>query len=193
MKIEAVNGSSATSGSKKPIDRVETLEKEVSNLNMALRVSQVLLKQTIEQLEELKSASRQNMSMINDFQYRLLGLQSATNVNVADVAAKADELKLVDWSAASDAEDVAGGFTTSSRVDSDQDTVILTSTTPDTSPDTGIFRSRATVAEIGNKELIEALIGKSVGDKFEFNLNGSKHIIELLGVRVKQTTQPNET
>jgi hypothetical protein len=184
MKVEGLNGSGAKPN-QKPIDRVEKLEKETANLNMAVRIVQMLLKQVMEQLESIKADTRANTSMLNDFQYRLLGLQSATNANVADVARIADELKLTDWNDASAKEDTTGGFATSDLVTAATDTVIITSSTPEVSPDAGIFRSRTVLAETGNKDLIDALLNKKVGDKVEVSLNGIKHIIELLGVRVK--------
>jgi len=184
MKIESLKPSGAVN--KSPIDRVEALEKEVSNLNMAIRVSQMLLKQALERLDDSEAKNRQNMSMLNDFQYRLLGLQAATKVDISEVAKTADGLKLVDWNRASDAEDEKDNLVAVDSVLSQDSIVILTSTTPSVAPDAGIFRSRAPLSEIGNRELINTLIGKNVGDKFEFDLNGSKHVIELLGVRAKK-------
>jgi len=185
MKVEGINGS-GTVVSKKPLDRVEKLEKEVANVTMATRITQMLLKQIMEQLETIKSDMRQNTSMINDYQYRFLGLQSATKANVAEVSRIADELKLVDWNQASERQDREGSYQDTDTITSDQDTVVLTSTTPDVTPDAGIFRSRTVLAETGNKDLVAALMGKKVGEKTEFVLNGTKHIIELLNVKVKQ-------
>jgi hypothetical protein len=190
MKIESLKPSGVVN--KSPIDRVEALEKEVSNLNMAIRVSQMLLKQALERLDDSEAKNRQNLSMLNDFQYRLLGLQAATNVDISAVAKAADDLKLTDWNKASDAEDEKDNLVVVDSVSSQDNIVILTSTTPNTTPDVGIFRSRTSVSEIGNPELIDTLIGKTVGDKFEFDLNGSKHVIELLGVRAKKPQVADE-
>jgi hypothetical protein len=189
MKVEGLNGSgvkaAAAAATGKPIDRVEKLEKEAANLNMAVRIVQMLLKQVMEQLETIKNDTKQTTSMINDFQYRLLALQGVTGADVAAVAKVADELKLNDWNEASNHQDTDGGFVSTNVVTAETDTVILTSTTPDVTPDAGIFRSRTVLAETGNKELITALLNKNVGDKFDFQLAGNRHVIELLGVRVK--------
>jgi hypothetical protein len=159
---------------------------------MAIRVSQMLLKQALERLDDSEAKNRQNMSMLNDFQYRLLGLQAATKVDISEVTKAADDLKLVDWNKASDAEDEKDNLVAADSVSSQDNIVILTSTTPSVTPDVGIFRSRTSVSEIGNRELIDTLIGKNVGDKFEFDLNGSKHVIELLGVRAKKPQAADE-
>lgn len=181
MKVEGLNGAGAAKN-QKPIDRVEKLEKEIANLSMATRISQMLLKQVMEQLETLKKETNSNTGMLNDFQYRVLALQKTLNVNVDAIAAEADALKLVDWNSASDKDDATQNFIHSNKVESDADVVIITSTVPG-SDNGGIFRSKSVLADTRNKELIDALVGKSVGDKVEVTLNEEKHVVELLGVR----------
>lgn len=181
MKVEGLNGAGAAKN-QKPIDRVEKLEKEIANLTMATRISQMLLKQVMEQFETLKKENNSNTRMLNDFQYRVLALQKTLNVNVDTIAAEADALKLIDWNSASDKDDAVQNLKITNKVESDADVVIITSTVIGTE-NGGIFRSKTVLADTHSKELVDALIGKTVGDKVEVTLNEEKHLIELLGVR----------
>jgi hypothetical protein len=180
----------STKPTKKPIDRVENLEKTVEQLSMSVRVSQMLLKQVLEQLQKHSDGLRSTTGMINDFQYRVLAMQNTLNLDKVKLAAAADELKLADWQSASDRDDIAAGLQSLQKVESATDYVVLTSTTPGVAEDRGIFRSKIQLAESGNKDLIDALVGKSVGEQVTVKLNGDDHLITLLGVRRQVQEQP---
>lgn len=173
----------------KPIDRVEKLEKEVANLSMATRISQMLLKQMMEQNQKLSGDLRATTGMLNDYQYRFLALQGHLGVDVNKLAVDADGLKLKDWNDASDRDDVENKFVPANVVSDVTNTVIFASTTPDLPEDKGIFRSKVVLADTGSKEFIDAVLGKTVGDVFDVKLNNDLHRVTLLGVRVAPVSE----
>lgn len=171
----------------KPNDRLDTLEAQSENLNMAVRITQALLKQMMEQHKPMQDGLRSTTSMVNDFQYRVLAMQELLNVDVAALTAKADELKLKDWQTASDRDDAERGFTVADKVESAEDVVVISSLVGDAS-NVGIFRSKMVLAETGNPELVEGLIGKSPGFTMDAKIGEDTHKVTLLAVR-KQPVQ----
>lgn len=164
------------------LNKTETLmsmDKELKNLQMAGRVSQMMTQQLMQNLQNLGQDMGKAFKIINELQYKLLAMQATGNFDPAVLAAKADELRLNDFIEASDAEDKAGSFTVGDVV-KDDSTVIITSTAGTSE---GIFRSRIKLAECGVPALIRDLSGKSIGTKVTCQLNGEEHVVELLGVR----------
>ena len=171
-------------------ERVMYLEKHVANLEMALRVSQTLMQQLLQQFVPMRNDLQSNVGIVNDFQYRVLALQEILKVDTQALAAISDSLKLKDWQASSDAADAREGMSATDTVADKTNTVIIASVTPDETEDKGIFRSRAKLEEL-NPEFQAALLGKTVGDTAELQLNGMRHVVSLLGVRIKKE-EPGE-
>jgi hypothetical protein len=173
-------------------ERLEALEKEAANLSMAIRVNQALLKQFMDQLRPMQDDLTRFYGALNDTQYRLSAIVSTLNLDKNALAKEADKYKLVDWQEASDKDDAARSLESTDAVSSSDDIVIITSTTPDEAEDRGIFRSKTALSEIANKDIAEGLLGKSVGYTLETVINGSRHVVELVGVRVapKEATTP---
>ena len=169
-------------------ERLEALEKEAANLSMAIRVNQSLLKQLMEQLRPMQDDLTRFYGALNDTQYKMSAIVSMLNVDKNTLAKEADKLKLVDWQAASDKDDLARGLEKVEIVSSPDDVVIITSTTPDETEDRGIFRSKTPLSDIANKDIAEGLLGKTVGHIIETNINGSRHVVELVGIRLAQKT-----
>jgi hypothetical protein len=92
----------------------------------------------------------------------------------------ANELRLKDFTEASDAVDARDHFTVGDTVKNDS-TIIITTTAA--GEDVGIFRSRLELASCGVPALIEGMAGKPVGTKVTCQLNGQEHVVELLGIR----------
>lgn len=164
---------------------VEFLKKHLENLNMAMRINQTLLKQVMENAVNLGAESKSLTGMFNDFQYRFLATQKLLNIDTSAVAEIADAMKLEDWNKASQKDDIDNSLQEVDIVSDASNVVIFTSKTPGQTEDNGIFRSKIVLSETGNKDLIEGLIGKKVGDTVEIQLNGVLHVITLLGVRSK--------
>jgi len=166
--------------------KIQALEKNIENLSMALRVNQLLLKKVMDQLQPMQSELKNNTGMLNDFQYRILGLQKCLPVNIEELTTIVDSLKLKDWQDASDKDDESNGLIAADSVSSKEDFVILTSKVLGEEPEHGIFRSKIKLEETG-QELTDALLNKKVGQSVDVELNGKTHHVTLLGVRVKNT------
>ena len=156
-----------------------TMDKELKNMQMAGRVTQMMTQQLMQQLQNMSKDMGKAFGTINEMQYKILAMQSVGGFDMAAMAAKAEELRLNDFIEASDAEDKSGNFTIGEKVQDDS-TVIITSTT---SEDAGIFRSRIKLAECGVIPLIKGLSGQPVGTKVACTLNGAEHVVELLAIR----------
>lgn len=182
--------------SKPTVDRVAELERELANQTMAIRVSQALLKQLMEQLRPMQDDLTRFYGALNDLQYKTTALVNSTpGLDRAKLAADADLLKLTDWQQTSDKDDVARGLAPAQATSADTDVVIITSTTPDEAEDKGIFRSKTALRDIANRDIADGLLNKPVGTTVETTLNGCRHVVELVGVRVpvKQPDAPSET
>jgi hypothetical protein len=160
-------------------DQMRQLTAELKNLQMATRITQMLIQQMGQTVQRLDQDVGRAMGLLNDLQYRTLSMLELGSTPTAAVNAKADELKLKDYNEASDAEDLAKGNTPADVVASDS-IVVVTSTAPN---EKGIFRSKFKVSECGLPALSNALEGKKVGDKFQINLNGLDHEMEVLAIR----------
>ncbi len=166
----------------------EMLDKELKNLQMAGRVTQMMVQQLMQNLQEMGKDLGKAFGTINELQYKLLAMQSVGDFDVKAMDTKANELRLNDFIEASDAEDKAGNFTIAETVQDDS-TVIITSTTDEGA---GIFRSRIKLADCGNPILIKELAGAKIGTKVKCKLNDMEHEIELLGVRNPPPSAPVE-
>lgn len=175
------NGRIATRPTK--ADRFEQMAKQVESLTMAVRINQMMAQKMAQQLTSLADGMTVNTGMLNDFQYRTIAMQKLTNISSVQLQELTDELKLIDFESESARKDAQGKFELVSKVESDADTVIITSTTPEEQEDKGILRSRLMISDMGQPELQEKLIGKAVGDKVDAILGGVKHLIEIVGVR----------
>ena len=168
---------------------IESLAKEVSNVQMAGRVSQMMLQTFMQNMQNMSKDLGKAFGIINELQYKILAMQSVGNFDMDAMAKKAEELRLNDFIEASDAEDKEGNFTIGDVVQDDS-TVIITSTTASDEP--GLFRSRIKLADCGVPALIQGLAGKPIGTKVECKLNDVDHVVELLGVRNPPPAAPIE-
>jgi hypothetical protein len=157
-----------------------SMDKELKNMQMAGRVTQMMVQQMMKQSQEMAKDLGKAFGTINEMQYKILAMQSVGSFDMDAMAKKAEELRLNDFIEASDAEDKVGNFTISDKVQEDS-TVIITSTTPD--DDAGIFRSRIKLAECGVPALIKGLADQIIGTKVQCKLNGTDHVVELLAIR----------
>lgn len=168
-------------------ERLRSLETELKNMQMAMRISQMMLQQSMQNMQGMKQDLGAAMGLINELQYKILGVQRLTGLDSAQLAAIADELRLKDFNEASDKEDAEQGFTVGTVVDQDS-TVILTSKTEGS--DKGIFRSKIKLSECGVPDLIKAFEGREVGAKAIVQLNGVEHEVELLAIRQPPKAEP---
>ena len=162
-------------------DRIRALETQLQNAQQALNISQMMIKQLMQQIDMLRKDSTNGINMCNDLQYRTLAMINLTNINLDALDEEADKLKLKDYNDASDKEDADKNYTIGDVV-KEESIVILTSTT-DTEDDQGIFRSKIPVVQIPFEQMKADILGKKVGDKFDADIQGINHHIEIVGIR----------
>lgn len=161
-------------------ERLQQMDVELKNMQMAGRVNQMMIKQMLQNYQELTQDLSKAYGMINELQYKVLAMLRVAGADMKDlVDQKVDVLRLNDFMEASDAEDASKDFTVGDVVQEDS-TVIITSHAGDGD---GIFRSRIKLSECGVPALIEGFTGKSVGATVACQLNGADHLVELLGIR----------
>jgi sporulation protein YlmC with PRC-barrel domain len=164
-------------------ERFEALEQQVEQLAQAVRISQMLIQQFMQSNRSMQSDLGRTVGVMNDLQYRLLAYQEVSGVDIEALKAKADELRLKDYNEASDKEDAEQGLIPADTVESVNDYVVISSTTPGEAQDKGIFRSKFRISESGIAELMTGLIGKKVGETLEVKLADLNHIVEVLAIR----------
>jgi hypothetical protein len=163
-------------------EQLLSMDKEIKNLQMAGRITQMMVQQMMQNMQNLSGDLGKAFGTINELQYKILAMQSVGNFDMDVMAKKAEELRLNDFNDASNAEDVAGNFVPADVV-AENSTVIITSTVSGSGDDVGIFRSRIKLADCGVPALIQGLTGQPVGTKVTCQLNGADHTIELLAIR----------
>lgn len=167
-------------------ERLKELEAELANIQMALRVSQMVTQQLMQSNKHLSEDMARYAGMVNELQYKFLAVQKVGNFTTAALDEAANALRLKDFNEASDAEDAEKGYTSAETV-IDGAIVILTSTVEGDN-EKGLFRSKVSLLEAG-PAIQEALLGKRVGEKVEVTLAGNKHLLEILGVRIAPATE----
>jgi len=165
-------------------DKFRALEAQLQNTQMALQMSQMMIKHLTDQFKTFQNDLGSTMGMLNDFQYRTLAMLELSNFSKDDVDAKAEQFKLKDFDAASDKEDAEKGYTLDNDGAVAEDSVIIiTSATPDLKEDQGIFRSKFPMVECISPNLREALIGLKVGESADADIYSIKHKITVLSIR----------
>jgi hypothetical protein len=164
-------------------DQLRTLQTQVANVEMATRMSQMLVQQLVQNNRNMGDDLNRALNLINELQYKVLAMQSVANLDKEALNSAANDLRIKDFNEAAAKQDAEGNFETINVVE-DNSTVLLTSVAKDADGnDRGIFRSRVAVQEIGVPELVANLVGKEVGAKFTATLNGLTHEFEVLGAR----------
>jgi hypothetical protein len=161
---------------------VQDLENRVQNLEMGLRVSQMLVRQLMENMQPMKNDLGELAIRQKELQYRALAFQELTSLDSDKIQDLSLQLQIKDFEESSDKEDKELEYTVADVVAEDS-AVILTSSAPSDDGDKGILRSKLLISEIQFPDLREALIGKKTGDKLDHNINGIDHNIEILGIR----------
>ena len=161
--------------------KMHDLEKNLQNAQMAVNVTQQMTKQLMNSVTMLSKDSNNILNLANDLQYRTLAMIKLLNVDVDELDKLADAIKLEEYNKLSDEEDVRMSYSIGDVV-KEESIVIITSTT-DTEHDQGIFRSKIGVSQVPYPEMKKDLIGKKVGDKFDADIQGVLHHIEVLGIR----------
>lgn len=167
--------------SKKDLQR--QLSTEVENTSMAVRLTQMMVQQLLENNKAMQTDLNQAIGQLTELQYKVLALQDILNIDLNQMANVVNGRRLNDFEDAASRQDLKENLTVSDIV-TDDSTVIITSKAKDASNnESGIFRSRLKLTECGVPTLVEGLSGKTVGTKVAVQLNGVEHEVELLAIR----------
>lgn len=164
--------------------KIKELEVQVSNLEMATRISQMMLKQVLEQFQGARADIDNTMGILNDFQYRTQAMLELGNFDLDELNKRADELKLVDYMKASDHEDQVKGYELDDQGEIKEESVVIITSSTNGDEDKGIFRSKFPLNECSTETLKEKLLGRKVGDVVEEEINGDVHSITVVGLRL---------
>ena len=163
--------------------KIKELEVAMQNVQMATQVSQMMLRQMLEQFQGLRRDLDNSMGILNDFQYRTQAIMELTGLDIDKLNELAEGYKLRDYMAASDAEDAQKGYEPDEDGVINEESVVIITSSTNGEEDKGIFRSKFAMAECQTDTLREQLLGKKVGDSFTEEINGDEHEITIVGLR----------
>lgn len=169
-------------------ERNALLEKRIANIEMANRVTQMLLQQIGGSVSPMARDVGELAQRQRELQYRTLAIQELLALSTDAIAKRSEELQVKDFDETSAKEDVEKGYTVTDVV-TDDSVVIVTSKISGNADAQGILRSKLVVAEIGFPQLRADLLGKKVSDVVEADINGVKHELTVLGVRAVPAKQ----
>ena len=161
--------------------RLDEMETMLQNIQMATRVAQMGMQQMGTSLQTMEKDIGGAMGVLNDLQYRTLAMLQLMDIDKDKLEDIAEGMKLKDFTDASDKEDAEKNYTIIDTVD--KESIVIIASECEEKPELAIFRSKFKLDESGNKTAMESFVGKKVGDKFDFDINGNKHIIEIIGAR----------
>lgn len=163
-------------------EAMNELKAEFANLQMAGRVSQMMVQQLMQSLKNVSEDLSASINQLYELQYKYNALSKHLNVDEKAVASIANAQRLLDFNEAAAKQDIQDNLGAADTV-SAESTIVITSTAAD---EKGIFRSRLKLSESGVPDLIKGLEGKRVGDKITVTLNNVLHEVELLDIKNPQ-------
>lgn len=172
-------------------DVLRNLQVEVQNNQMAVRMTQMMVKRMLEDSQNMGRDIGAALAQLTELQYQFTALMKTLKVDPAVVAGTANAQRLIDFNETAAKADQEENLTDADTV-GDDSTVVLTSTTDD-GPDSGIFRSRIKLSECGSPALMKGLSGQPVGTKLDVELGGKLHHVELLAVKNPVPEAPQVT
>jgi hypothetical protein len=165
-------------------NRIKELEVALQNTQMALQVSQMMIKHLTDQFKATQNDVANTMGMLNDFQYRTLAMLEVGNFSKDAIDAQAEVLKLKDFNDASIKEDIEKGYLDDEAgVVAEDSVIVITSRTPGLEEDQGIFRSKFPMAECLTPALRNKLLGLKLNDKVSVELGGTTHEVSILSIK----------
>ena len=182
---------SAPAATKK--DKFAELEKALENSQMSIRLTQMMVKQLLDQMQNSRLDIDNTMGMLNDFQYRTLAMLELSGISKKDIDVKADALKLKDYMAASDKEDEVKGYLDDSAGVVGEDSVVTITSSTNGDEDRGIFRSKFPMSECLTPSIKEKLLGLKVGESFEEQIKSDLHKITVVSLKKVSAKVEGET
>lgn len=170
-------------------DKFKELDVAVKNMEMATRLTQMMVKQLLEQMQNSRLDIDNTMGMLNDFQYRTLAMLELSGIDKKSIDKRADELKLKDYNLASDKEDEAKGYIDDSNGVVGEDSVVTITSSTNGDEDRGIFRSKFPMSECLTPSIKEKIMGLKVGESFDEQIKNDLHKITVVALKKKPVAQ----
>ena len=170
-------------------DRLRSMEAEIKNTQMASNISQMMIKQLLNNIQNIGQDLNSAIGQLSELQYQMLAVRKHFNLDPKELALLANEQRLKDFEEAASKQDLQEGLLDTDVVDADSVVVLTSSVNGDA--DKGVFRSRLKLSETQAPQLVDALIGKRVGDVVTVKLNEDEHTITLLGVKKSPVEEAN--
>ena len=164
-------------------EQMRELQVEIKNQEMANRISQMMIKQLMENLKSIGDDLGFALNQLSELQYNHGALQKHFNVSAETLNNLANAQRLIDFNEASAKEDVKNNLLTADEVSADSIVTLTSEAKDENGKDRGIFRSRIKLSESGSADLITNLTGKKVGDKVQVKLSGIDHLVEVLSIK----------
>lgn len=164
-------------------EQMRELQVELKNQEMANRISQMMIKQLMENIKSMSEDLGFALNQLSELQYNYGALQKHFNVSAETLNNLANAQRLVDFNEATAKEDAKEGLLPVNEISADSIITLTSEAKDENGKDRGIFRSRIKLSESGSADLIANLTGKKVGDKVQVKLNGIEHTVEVLSVK----------
>ena len=174
-------------------DKFKELDVAIKNCEMATRLTQMMVKQLLEQTQNNRLDIDNTMGMLNDFQYRTLAMLELSGIPKDTIDKRADELKLKDYNLASDKEDAVKGYLDDSNGVVGEDSVVTITSSTNGDEDRGIFRSKFPMSECLTPSIKEKIMGLKVGESFEEQIKNDLHKITIVALKKKPAVVQGET
>jgi hypothetical protein len=166
------------------------LDIEVQNLQMAVRISQMMIQQLMQSVKNMGEDLGKAINQLYELQYKYSAMQKLLNIDSASLQKLVDEQRLKDFEEAAQKADAQENLETAETV-SENSTIVITSVAKDENgEDKGIFRSRFKLSESGVPDMTSKMVGKKVGDKVVITINGLEHEVELLSIKNPKEERP---
>lgn len=174
-------------------EQFRELDTEIKNIQQATRISQMMLKQMMDNMQSMSNDLSNAMNQLYELQYKFLAIKESLNLDSSALDTIANKHRLEDFVEASDKADVRDNLEAADSVGEDS-TIVLTSEARDSSgKDKGIFRSRIKLSECGVPALITGLAGAKIGAKVVVKLNDLDHEVEVIAIRNPKLQPQSET
>lgn len=173
-------------------DQLNELKTELANLQMAGRVSQMMVQQLMKSVQSMSDDLGSALNQLYELQYKYNAVVKLQGLSAEELNKIGNEQRLADFNEAAAKADAKDGLTVAETVEANSIVTLTSEAKDESGNDRGIFRSRLQLSESGVPDLIAGLTGKKVGDKVPVKLNGVDHVVELLSIRNPPPAQPVE-
>ena len=164
-------------------DQIREIKTQVTNLEMSSRITQMMVQRLLENNKAMGDDLNRSLNIVSELQYKILAMQKVGSFDDKQMAAVANDLRLVDFNDAAAKEDAKEGLLAGDVVLESSIITITSIATGADGKDNSIFRSRIKLADTGVPDLITSLLGQKVGVKVTVKLNEVDHEIELLDIK----------